>query len=646
VTHTGLGTPRYMAPEQVAGAPLTPATDQYAFCVSLRESLLAIGPTVPRWLEGILRRGTAAAPAARFPSMERLLAALALDPRTRWSRRAIAGAAVGVAIGAFAVGRADRAEAPSCDGGAAEIAAVWSDGARAVVNAHLGELGTPYALQARAHVIGVLDGYGARWRAVHRAGCLAHRDATLSTPMFDRRAACLARARAAFAAAVDAVWKTTGGQLPDAVAAAAQLPDLGRCVDPELLMAGGAGPPPAAAAAVAALSDEVASLEVQLRAARAGVRKRIDDAIAQARALGYPPLLARALRLAGIAAIIADARVAAIAPLDEATRLALTAGEYALAVETYARRVWAEGTSRPEGASTATSPPISRPDRALVKIELIEALAASLPASARASRALLDSSIGSAQQAAGRTDRARDAFERALGHAHGVTGPAALELAGIRTNLALVVSDSARQLELARERRAIVEAALDGGHPMVLDARISAALFEPAAGSARAALAPPCAAYVQLWQDRGAKILDCQYELGMLALVTGDRPAARAAFALGAATASRGGGGNLLALARAYTAMLGGDLAGAAREVDELFRTLGRIEALSWWQQLDAGDAWLARAEIAAAEGQPAAARAAFEATRRIFEPVLAAHHIPRYLHRLERAEAALASAP
>jgi serine/threonine protein kinase len=42
VTHAGLGTPRYMPPEQAAGATLTPASDQYAFCVSLRESLLAV----------------------------------------------------------------------------------------------------------------------------------------------------------------------------------------------------------------------------------------------------------------------------------------------------------------------------------------------------------------------------------------------------------------------------------------------------------------------------------------------------------------------------------------------------------------------------------------------------------------------------
>ena len=35
----GAGTPRYMPPEQAAGKELSPAVDQYAFCVSLREAL-------------------------------------------------------------------------------------------------------------------------------------------------------------------------------------------------------------------------------------------------------------------------------------------------------------------------------------------------------------------------------------------------------------------------------------------------------------------------------------------------------------------------------------------------------------------------------------------------------------------------------
>jgi eukaryotic-like serine/threonine-protein kinase len=632
VTHAGLGTPRYMAPEQATGAALSPASDQYAFCASLRESLLAVAPAVPRWLDGILRRGTAADPADRFPSMERLLAALARDPRTVWQRRAFAAAALAAAAAAFAVGRADRAAAPACDGGAAELAAVWDDRARGALHAHLAALGTPYARQARDHVTGALDAYGSRWRGVHRESCLAHRDATLSTPMFDRRVACLARARAAFDAAIRAVSSTTTKRLPDAIAATAELPDLARCTDPALLMSNVAPPPPEAAPAAAALANELASLEIEIRAAQPDVRPRVADAVTRARALAYPPLVARALRLAGVAAVAVDDRKAAIPLLGEATRLALTAGENALAVEAFALRAYAQGTASPRGA--------------LDGLELIEALAAGLPGSERAVRALLDNTAGTVALADGGRDRARAAFERALDHARAVTGPAAIDLAVVRTNLALVLPEPARRLELIRERLAIVEGALDPGHPLVLDARISAAFLEPEAARARAALAPPCAAYVELHPAYGFNILQCQYELGLHAHAAGDAAAARTAFGLAVATEHTGGKGSQLALARVYATLLDGDLPGAARLIEALIEKLTPLDELEWWRKLYAGDAWLARGAIARAAGRTADARAAFEIARRTVEPVVAVHNSPHYLRRLERARAELAALP
>jgi tetratricopeptide (TPR) repeat protein len=635
MTHAGLGTPRYMSPEQAAGEALTPASDQYAFCVALREGVLAVAPAVPRWIDEIVRRGTAAEPGHRFASMDRVLAQLARDPATRWRRRASAAAVLGVGIAAFAFGRADRASAPACDGGAAELEAVWNDRARGALHAHFAALGSPYARQARDHVTGVLDAYGARWRGVHREACLAHRDAKLSDRMFDLRLACLARGRAAFEAAIRVVSSTTAERLPDGIAAAAQLPELGRCADPTILLSPVAPPPREAEATCGALSDELASLEIELRAARPDIQPRVDDAVARARALGYAPLTARALRLAGVAALAVRDRPAAIASLGEATTLALTAGEHALAIEAYARRAFAEGTSG-----------IPRPEDALSGLPLVEALAAGLPESDRAVRASLDNVAGTIEKAAGRLDRARAAFERALGHARAVTGPAALDLASIRTNLALVVPEPGRRLELARERIAIVEAALDAGHPLVLNARMTAALLEPDAARARAALAPTCAAYVALHPGQGHLILECQYELGLLAHAAGDAAAARTAFELAAATEHHGGDGEQLALARAYVAMLDGDPARASRELDALIERIGPLDQVPWWYRLNVGDAWLARGAIAGAAGRAQAAREAFEAARRVLEPVVAIHDSPHYVRRLERARAGLAPPP
>ena len=90
-TTRGAGTPRYMPPEQAAGTPLTAAVDQYALCVSLREALTGRDPAVkeaeiPRWIAELVARGTAREPAARFPSMSELLAALDRDPAKLWRR--------------------------------------------------------------------------------------------------------------------------------------------------------------------------------------------------------------------------------------------------------------------------------------------------------------------------------------------------------------------------------------------------------------------------------------------------------------------------------------------------------------------------------------------------------------------------------
>lgn len=627
VTHAGIGTPRYMAPEQARGEAITPAADQYAFCASLAEALGARGP-VPRWLDAIVTRGTAPDPTARFPSMEAVLAALARDPASRWRVRGLVAGVVALAAVAFLAGRSDHDGATSCELGAEELASIWSATSATDLRARLAALGTPYAREAAPHIARVLDGYAESWRRGHRDACVAHRDGAQSASLFDRRVACLSRAKVAFATVADIVRTARADTLDEALAATGELPDLARCADAGALVTSVRPPPPPVATAVEELGHELAALEIEIRAARPGARARATAAVERARATGYDLIVARALRVAGLAALAVYAREAAIAPLAEATTLALTAGDHALAVDAFARRVFAESTlsrgSQPAGA------------------ELVAAIAAGLPPAERGARALLDNNLGAAALAAGRQDDARAAFERALANARDLRGPLSLELAHARTNLALVIADPRRRAALARERIELVESALGDSHPLAIGARISAALLETHSDRSRSALAPACAQLVALHPDHGYEILECELELGLLALDAGDTTTARAAFGAALGTGASTASSSQLDVARGYAALLDGDADRADAHFAELVARHQPLTSARWWTVISVGDALHARGWIAEAAGRIAEARASYDAAHAAVEPIVAAHQSPHYARRLVRARRAL----
>ena len=132
LTQTGavMGTPMFMAPEQHKGERADAPSDQFAFCVSLYHALYRAWPfegktapavadaviegrlapapknaEVPARLRKILLRGLATDPAARYPSMEALLAELETEtrPKTRSRLPWLVGAAVLAAAAAGTV---------------------------------------------------------------------------------------------------------------------------------------------------------------------------------------------------------------------------------------------------------------------------------------------------------------------------------------------------------------------------------------------------------------------------------------------------------------------------------------------------------------------------------------------------------------
>jgi tetratricopeptide (TPR) repeat protein len=315
-----------------------------------------------------------------------------------------------------------------------------------------------------------------------------------------------------------------------------------------------------------------------------------------------------------VAAIAAGAYPDAVPPLAEATKLALTAGDLALAVEAFAQHVF---------AAVAVAQ-----DTAPASIELIEAIAAGLPPSEHSVRAQLDSSLASVALAAGNRDQARAAYERALGNAREVTGSARLPLLTIWTNLASTIDDPDRRIALARERVAIVESELDADHPRVLTARISVANLESSREREREGLEAPCMRLVDLQPDRRPEIVDCQFRLGWLAFERGDTDAARVAFGHAVATESPG---LMLTLARAYLDLLAGRPSEATREIDAAAARLGPLEQAPWYVLYEASELMLARGAVARAAGRTADARSAFDAARQMLETVVKVKSVPRY---------------
>jgi predicted Ser/Thr protein kinase len=149
VTGSLLGTPPYMAPEQWCSGAVTPATDQFAFCVALWEALagerpycgptldelrskIASGPSaldasrIPCRMRGLLRRGLDPDPARRWPSMGALLAQLSRARRKSVLAPALAGGVLAAAAVLVFVLRPGEALPPTCEPPVRDLATVWS----------------------------------------------------------------------------------------------------------------------------------------------------------------------------------------------------------------------------------------------------------------------------------------------------------------------------------------------------------------------------------------------------------------------------------------------------------------------------------------------------------------------------------------
>jgi tRNA A-37 threonylcarbamoyl transferase component Bud32/tetratricopeptide (TPR) repeat protein len=285
------GTPLYMAPELIRGAPPSAASDQFALCVSLLEAIAGARPDhpvddrhppsrparMPRWLFRIVARGLSTDPARRFASVADVVAVLERHRHGRRRRGFLIGAAVAAAgtiaaAATFAWVLANRgSDQDPCPAPRAELAQVWNAERGRDLNAALGPSAGPRARQR-------LDAYGAAWIDASVSACRATRvDGRYSEAVLDRRTQCLVRARSRLGALVDLLRDRKASPSEHAVSAIDNLPELAACEDiAALAPAGPSAPALRAQLAIATSMLDVAMELIDLR--------RADAALAQLRA--------------------------------------------------------------------------------------------------------------------------------------------------------------------------------------------------------------------------------------------------------------------------------------------------------------------------------------------------------------------------
>lgn len=237
------GTRAFMAPERLRGDPATPASDQYAWCVALREALRDSSDRVPRRIAHVVSRGLEPEPEARWPSMEALLSALARPTRRRWGTVPLAALGVAAVFGAL------RSAPEPCQTSGALGPSLW-------LRTRAAASSTDRVLADRAQA----------WVRADRAHCEAR--PRLAPTAVRERQRCLDRTRQHLQAAAEALAHA------DALRAGAvvtHLPEPGSCME--------ASPSEPLSTTEVLLDDAVVQLEVLARAGALDEARHRADAL-------------------------------------------------------------------------------------------------------------------------------------------------------------------------------------------------------------------------------------------------------------------------------------------------------------------------------------------------------------------------------
>ena len=339
MTETGMviGTPAYMAPEQIRGEPVDQRADVFAFSVSLWEALFGHRPfpghsvveifqgmhrvpvrpqpgtpRVPRRLLRALQKGLAFEPGERWRDMAAMLRELSAIRTLRTRQWLAAGAAGLVGVGIAAALAIAHPEPPvdRCVRAAAGLSAAYNP---QLADALRGVLAGEPAI--RDTVIANFAATAEAWRAAHLATCHADRDVIQDA----KTTACLDARRVELAGSVDDVIANgpDGAKYAVGLSELPGLPAACAAPAPGLLFAG-APADRALRRTVTALRDRMA--DVQADNQHNDFPRALGEAerIVAAAEGGWPPVQAEALYTLGMTQRLGGDSKLALATLRDA----------------------------------------------------------------------------------------------------------------------------------------------------------------------------------------------------------------------------------------------------------------------------------------------------------------------------------------
>ncbi len=319
---TVLGTPAYMAPEQLEGREFDERSDQFAFCVSLWEALFGERPfrgktlgelaesfkrgdlREPETLDGVpaeavrvLKRGLSVDPGRRYPSMNALLQELKDVPGRRRKRMLLGGMIIlaGLIV-ALLLTVVNHDPSRICDGSQDLLEGIWDAPTKTAIQRSFTATGQPFAADAWSAVETALDRYTAAWVEHRRQNCEATRlRGEQSIELMDLRMMCFEDRRRELRSLGRLFVDADSQIVRNATDAVAALTPLDYCDDAAALSARGPLPPdPAERAVIEAIQTDFTRARTQFSVGRyREAAHDIGPLIGRAEDTGYRPLIAR-----------------------------------------------------------------------------------------------------------------------------------------------------------------------------------------------------------------------------------------------------------------------------------------------------------------------------------------------------------------